>query len=318
MPVPPVPVPSLSSIVSRFWSRAYVLLTITALFWAGNSIVGRAAHGHVPPFALSFWRWSLALVILLPFAWPHLRREWRVVVGAWRIMVPLGLLGICTFNLLLYTGLNYTTATNGVLIQSAQPAVIMALGVFFMGDKVGWRQWLGLCLSILGVLSILTGGHLERLMELRLNGGDALIAIGLLAWGCYSVLLRKRPIVHPLSFLTMVIAVGLCGVLPAYLFELSSGMRIEPNVSSVLAILYVGIFPSVIAYLFFNRGVELLGSAQAGLFVNIMPVMGTGLAILFLDERLHLFHLVGLLLVLLGIGIAGPFAAARIRPTPKD
>lgn len=293
------------SVVAALWSRAYVLLSITALFWAGNSIVGRAAHGAVPPTALAFWRWTLALLVLLPFAWPHLRREWRVILGSWRVMLATALLGICCFNLMLYTGLNHTTAMNGLLIQSAQPAVIMGLGVMFMGDRVGWRQWLGLCLSVLGVVVILTGGHPERVVALRLNAGDALIAAGLLAWGSYSILLRKRPAVHPLSFLTVVIGLGLCGIFPLYMLELASGARIQPSIGSALAILYVGIFPSVIAYLFFNRGVELLGSAQAGLFVNIMPIMGAGLAILFLGERFHSFHLLGLVLALLGIAVAG-------------
>lgn len=302
-----------SSWFSKLWSQAYVLLTITALFWAGNSIVGRAARELVPPTGLAFWRWTVALLVLLPFAWPHLRREWRVIFAAWRIMVPLSLLGICLFNLLLYAGLSRTTATNGLLIQSAQPAVIMALGAIFMGDRIGGRQWLGLCVSILGVLVILTGGHLEHLLLLRLNAGDALIATGLLAWGSYSIMLRKKPAVHPLSFLTMVIAGGLVAILPAYLAEYAAGSRIVLSVNSFAAIAYVGIFPSVISYLCFNRGVELLGSAQAGLFVNIMPVMGTGLAILFLGEQLRGFHLIGLVLALAGIAIARQVAAPAFK-----
>lgn len=306
---------ALSALISSLWSRAYILLTITALFWAGNSIVGRAVHGAVPPTALAFWRWTLAFAVLLPFAWPHLRYEWRPIIRAWRLMLPMALLGICTFNLMLYTGLNHTTAMNGLLIQSAQPAVIMGLGILFMGDQVGWRQWLGLCLSILGVMVILTGGHLGDVLNLRLNAGDALIAAALLAWGTYSVLLRKRPIVHPLSFLIAVIGLGLCGMFPIYMMELASGARIEASVGSALAIVYVGIFPSVISYLCFNRGVELLGSAQAGLFVNIMPVMGAGLAILFLGESFRPFHLAGLLLALLGIAVAGQRVGAR-RPQP--
>jgi drug/metabolite transporter (DMT)-like permease len=306
-----------AALLSGLWSRAYLLLTITALFWAGNSIVGRAAHGSVPPTALAFWRWSLAFAVLLPFAWRLLRRDWRAMLRAWRVMVPMALLGICTFNLMLYTGLSHTTAMNGLLIQSAQPAIIMALGILFMGDHVGWRQWLGLALSILGVMVILTGGHLDHVLDLRLNAGDALIAAGLLAWGAYSVLLRKRPAVHPLSFLIIVIGLGLCGIFPFYMAELASGARIDAHMGSALAIIYVGIFPSVISYLFFNRGVELLGSAQAGLFVNIMPIMGAGLAILFLGESFRPFHLVGLLLALMGIAVSGQLIGARGRKSPS-
>lgn len=310
------PASGTASWLSAFWSRAYILLTIAALFWAGNSIVGRAAHEVVPPIALSFWRWTLAFAILLPFAWPHLRREWRMILARWRVMITLSLLGICLFNLLLYGGLSRTTATNALLIQSAQPAVIMAMGALFMRDQISARQWLGLCVSVLGVLVILTGGHLERLLELRLNAGDALITVGLLAWGSYSILLRKKPQVHPLSFLTVVIAGGLIAIFPAYLAEYATGARIQPSINSAMAIAYVGIFPSVISYLFFNRGVELLGSAQAGLFVNIMPVIGTAMAILFLGEALRPFHLIGLVLALFGIAIAGQIAwPKRKRPT---
>jgi drug/metabolite transporter (DMT)-like permease len=281
-----------------------VLLTIAAFGWAGNAIVGRAAREVVPPLALSFWRWALALVILLPFAWPHLRRDWQKLTDAWKVMLPMGLLGIGTFNSLLYTGLSTTTALNGLLIQSAQPAVILALGALLMGDQVGRWQLLGLLLSLLGVSTIVTQGHPQLLLSVRLNMGDAVIGIALIAWGIYSVLLRKRPAVHPLSFTAATIMIGLLLVAPAYALEMASGQHIRFGWSSMLSILYVGIFPSVIAYTLFNRGVELLGSAQAGLFMNVMPVIGAGLAIMFLGEQLHAFHLVGLTLVLTGIAAA--------------
>lgn len=299
-------------LISRLWQQAYLLLTVGAVCWAGNAIVGRAAREVVPPMALSFWRWAIALAVVLPFAWPYLRRDWPKLKSAIWVLLPMGIFGIGAFNSMLYTGLQSTTALNGLLIQSAQPAVILAMGALLMRDYVGPWQISGLILSLAGVAVILTRGHPDTLLSLRLNIGDATIAVGLVAWGLYSILLRKRPPVHPLSFFAVTVFIGLLVVVgPAYAVELSSGRRIDMGWNAGLAILYVGIFPSVIAYMFFNRGVELLGSAQAGLFMNVMPVIGAGLAILFLGERLHVFHGIGLALVLMGI-----IAARRGRQAP--
>ena len=291
--------------VAALWSRAYPLLTITALCWAGNSIVGRAARDLVPPAALSFWRWTLALALLLPLAWPHLKRDWPVLRANWRVMAILGALGIGAFNTLLYTGLQTTTALNSMLIQSAQPALILMVGALVMRDRTSARQIAGVVVSLVGVFIIIGRGDPALLLALRLNGGDAIIAFAVLLWALYSVLLRRRPLVHPLSFLAASIMVGLIVIIPVYAHELWSGRLIVPGMGSALAIAYVSIFPSFLAYLFFNRGVELIGSAATGQYMNVMPLMGAGLAMLFLGERLHLFHIIGLALIVVGIVVAG-------------
>jgi drug/metabolite transporter (DMT)-like permease len=290
---------------AALWSRAYPLLSMTALFWAGNSIVGRAARELVPPAALSFWRWTFALALLLPLAWPHLKRDWPVLRAHWPVMAILGALGIGAFNTLLYSGLQTTTALNSMLIQSAQPALILMLGGLVMRDRTSARQVAGVLVSLAGVLIVVSRGDLALLLALRLNAGDAIIAFAVLLWALYSVLLRKRPPVHPLSFLAASIMVGLVVIAPVYLMELASGRRIVPETGSALAIAYVSVFPSFLAYLFFNRGVELIGSAATAQFMNVMPLMGAGLAMLFLGEALHLFHVAGLALVLAGIWVAG-------------
>ncbi|HEV7312678.1 DMT family transporter [Sphingopyxis sp.] len=294
---------------AALWSRAYPLLSMTALFWAGNSIVGRAARELVPPAALSFWRWTFALALLLPLAWPHLKRDWPALRQHWPIMAILGALGIGAFNTLLYSGLQTTTALNSMLIQSAQPALILMLGGLVMRDRTSARQVAGVLVSLAGVLMVIARGDFALLLALRLNAGDAIIAFAVLLWALYSVLLRKRPPVHPLSFLAASIMVGLVVIAPVYLMELASGRRIVPETGSALAIAYVSIFPSFLAYLFFNRGVELIGSAATAQFMNVMPLMGAGLAMLFLGETLHLFHVAGLALVLAGIWVAGRSAA---------
>lgn len=290
---------------AALWSRAYLLLTFTALFWAGNSIVGRAARDLVPPVALSFWRWSIALALLLPLAWPHLRRDGAALRARWPIVLLLGTLGIGAFNTMLYTGLQTTTALNSMLVQSAQPALILIFGALVMRDRTSPRQIAGVAVSLVGVLAIIARGDPAALLALRLNAGDAIIGAAVLLWALYSVLLRKRPAVHPLSFLAASIFVGVLVIAPLYGAELWAGRRIVPARDSALAIAYVSVFPSFLAYLFFNRGVELIGSAATGQYMNVMPLIGAGLAMLFLGERLYLFHVTGLVLIVAGILIAG-------------
>lgn len=279
----------------------YVLLTFTAIFWAGNSIVARGARDVVPPMALSFWRWALALVILLPFAWPHLCRDAERLKASWAMLAVLGALGIAGFNTLLYTGLQTTTAVNGLLLQSLQPGLILLMGAALFAERTRPLQLVGIALSIIGAFVIISRGDLASLRTLQFNTGDLVIGGAVIIWSLYSVLLRKRPAVHPLSFLAATVAIGVFAISPLYFAEISSGRLIENRHESWLAIAYVCIFPSLIAYLCFNRGVELIGSAAAGLYLNIMPVVGALLAALFLGEKIHAFHLTGMALIGAGI-----------------
>ncbi|MFK4003873.1 DMT family transporter [Qipengyuania sp. NPDC077563] len=305
---------------SRFfvslWSRAYVLLTFTALFWAGNAIVARAARELVPPVALAFWRWTIALAIILPFAWRHLRRDATVIQRNWRMLLVLGALGIGAFNTLLYSGLQETTALNAMLLQSGQPTLILFLGAIFMGDSTALRQIVGAAIALIGVLWIIARGNIEVLGTLNFNEGDLIIGLAVCLWAVYSVMLRRRPAIHPLSLFATTLIVGLVAIAPFYGMELNSGRYVVLQEESLLAIAYVSVFPSVFAYLFFNRGVELIGSAGTGVYMNIMPILGAGLAIVFLDEHLRGFHAIGMALIVGGILLSGrgtkPLAGAVV------
>ncbi|MEW4466643.1 DMT family transporter [Parasphingorhabdus sp. JC815] len=305
--------PPSRKMASALWSNAYVLLSFTALFWAGNSIVGRAARDLTPPVSLAFWRWSLALLLLLPLAWPHLKRDWPTLKANWRIMLLLGILGIGAFNTLLYSGLQSTTALNAMLLQAAQPALILIMGAVLMREHVSVRQISGVIISLAGVLAIISQGDVMALLNLNLNQGDAIIAFAVLLWSVYAVMLRRRPSVHPLSFLAATLMIGIIVIAPFYAADIASGRYIVASRESYLAIAYVSIFPSFFAYLFYNRGVELIGSAATGQYMNILPVMGAGLAMLFLGERLYLFHIAGIALILLGIFIAQGTIGSRFR-----
>ncbi len=285
----------------RLWHNAYLLLTLTMLFWAGNSIVGRGVRDLVPPGALVFWRWLLGFLIVLPFAWPYLKRDRAVLAAKWPIMLLLGLLGGAAFNTLLYSGLQYTEALNSLLIQSAQPPFILLATFLLFRERAGLARIAGMLLSVVGVLAVLSRGDLHLLLGLRFNPGDTLILLAVLLWVLYSVLLRFRPAVHPLSFLAATAAIGWIAVLPLYLVELAGGRHIVPVPASFAALAYVAIFPSLIAYAFYNRGIELIGPGRAGIFLNLMPVFGALLAVGFLGETLTLAH--GLGIALIGLGI---------------
>ncbi|MEI9965682.1 MAG: DMT family transporter [Caulobacteraceae bacterium] len=251
-------------VIERLWGSAYLLLSLTVLFWAGNSIAGRAANGVVPPMALSFWRWFIALLIVLPLARPHLRRDWPELKRRWKIVLALGLTGVSWFGAIMYWGLQYTTALNSVLVQAAIPPMIFLAAFVFLRERASGRQLGGVALSLLGVLVIITQGQPWRLAHVGLNIGDVAILLGVCLYAIYSVLLRRRPDVHPLSLLACTFAVAAAALLPFYVGEMLSGrfMRVEP--AAFVDIGYVAILPSVVGYLFFNRGVELVGPGPRG------------------------------------------------------
>jgi drug/metabolite transporter (DMT)-like permease len=283
------------------WQNAYILLTIVALLWAGNAIVGRAARDLVPPFTLALVRWGGALILLLPFAWRRLIEDAATLRRCWWQTLLLGLLGVGAFNAFLYSGLRYTTATNALLMQAAIPPLILLLSWGMFRERSNWRQGAAAGLCLIGVIIIVVRGDPAVLYGLHIGIGDWLILIAALAWGLYTVLLRWRPLVHPSSFLAATFAVGVVAMAPLAALEIESDMRVVWNALSLGAFVYVATLPSLVAYLLFNRGVALIGAGRAGQFINLMPLFGAGLAILLLDEPLAAYHLVGMALILAGI-----------------
>ncbi len=280
----------------------YLLLTLTALFWSGNFVLARAVHAEIPPLALSFWRWLLALLILLPLAGPRLWRQWPIARAAWRPLLLLAAFGVAAFNSFVYLGLQHTTATNAVLLQSAIPVLIIALSWLFLGQRLAALQFLGLLVSLLGVGVIVFHGDLQRLQLLGFNRGDLLVMAAVISWAVYSVLLRYRPAeLSALAFLLAIVALGVLLISPFYLWELAAGKGFALTLPNLLSVGYVGIFPSVLAYIFWNYGVDRVGASKAGLFIHLMPVFGILLSVVFLGERIRFFHFVGIVLIFLGI-----------------
>lgn len=301
-------------IVDLLWGSAPLLLCAASLFWALNPVIGRAVRDLISPVALSFWRWTVALLVVLVFAWPHLRRDAHLIRRNWKILVTLGLIGIGFFATIVYWGLQYTTATNNLMMQAAMPSMILALSALLFGDRVSIAQIIGTIVSLVGLLTIIARGNFENIIDLQFNRGDAASLLAVFLYALYSALLRKRPPIHPLSLLAVLFAVGVATLLPPYAAELAGDRYMQVRPATFLAILYVGVFPSLLSYFFFNRSVDLIGSARAGMYMNLPPVFGVGLAILLLGEHLELFHAIGAGLVAIGVIYSTRNSMARASP----
>lgn len=268
--------------------------------------------------AMTFYRWVFALIFMLPFALPHVRRQWPLIRVHWRVLLLLGVLGVGSHNALAYLGLNYTTATNGVILNSCIPVMIIALSWLFLHQRLSRVQLAGVMVSLAGVLTILGRGSLEQLLAFRLNPGDIFVIASMLLWSLYTICLRWRPAgLHMLAFLFAIACVGTTMVLPLYLGEAMLVRHVEWTWKVVAALASVGVFSSFIAYIFWNRGVEQVGASVAGLFVHLLPVFGAILAWLFLGERLQIFHVAGIALILTGIYITSRTAPPPVPAAPE-
>jgi drug/metabolite transporter (DMT)-like permease len=302
-----------SNAASGGWlaNQPYLLLGITTMCWAGNAIVGRLAAGHIPPVTLSFLRWSLAFLIILPFAWKHLVRDRAAIRAGLGTMIVIYVFGIGVFNTLQYWALEYTSALNTLLLQSAGPLIVAVWSLILLGVRLTLVQALGVVLSLTGVLVILLHGDLTTLTSIEFNKGDIIFTLALVTFGFYSVMMRKRPAIHGLSFAAFTFGCGAACLIPLLIWELVSRPVMALNTTNLLSVLYVAVFPSALAYLCWNRGVHLIGANRAAPFFHLVPLFGSVMAMVFLGERPQLFHIVGFALVLMGVFVASRKTSAR-------
>ncbi len=282
----------------------YLLLIVVALSFGGNWVVGRALNNSVPPFAIAFWRWVLALAILLPFCWKPMVRDAAILRSSWKILLGLGATGAGGFSVLSYWGLNFTPAINGALLNSAMPLFIISLSWMFFSQRIVMRQAMGLALSLAGVLSLLGRGDPSVLLELKMNIGDLMILAGMVCWSIYTVCMRFRPqALHPMSFLYTTILGGALTSAPFYAWEIAAGQSFIWNSGNTLGLLYLALFPSIIAFICWNHGVRTVGPNVSGLFLHLVPVFGTLFSIFFLGEHMQWYHAGSALLVFAGIAL---------------
>lgn len=283
-----------------------MLLVLAVLFWSGNSIVGRASTGvDIPPLALNFWRWVVALCVFLPLFG---RQTWALraeILAHWKFILPFALISIVGFNSVLYVALHKTTALQASLIQSVLPVLVLLLGRVFLKALITSRQWWGVIFSISGAALIIGRGDVEILATLQLLEGDiwALGAVSL--WALQAFTMRWKPqTIAIMPFMTVLALIGVIAMAPLYVWETATVATMPFNRTTMLMVLYVGVFAAVLGTSMWNEGTYRAGAAQAGYFGNLYPIFAGGLAILLLGETMYWYHAVGAGLVLIGIWLA--------------
>lgn len=282
-------------------ANAVLFLTLTMLFWAGNHVVGRWAGGHVPPVTLACLRWIGATALLAPFAIRYVRDDWATVRARLPFLVLLGVTGVGLFNTLQYLSLAHTTATSTAVLNSVVPVLIVVMGYFALGQRVGALQCAGIAISLIGVLVVLGRGDVTALLGLQLNKGDLYMLAATSLWALYSVLLQQRPKMHALSFALVTYFVAALLNVPLALGEIALGATFDITPGMVAALAYIVVLPSLVANLLFNRGVEIIGAARAGVFLHLVPMFTAVLAMGFLGEQPSWFHACGFVLILCGV-----------------
>lgn len=294
----------LSPAVAALAGRPYVLLTLTSVMWASNLLIGHLAAGLVPPLMFCFIRWGCVFLILLPFAWNDLRRNRAEVLRHAPILIVLGLTGMGLNTGMSFTGLQETEALNALLIQSAAPLLIGAWSFALFRDRLRPGQIVGILISLTGVVVIICRGSWLVLETLHPNHGDLLVVGALTVYALYSALLRKAPRLSPVALLCCIAFVGWVALALPFWWEYAGGARMVVSPISVGMVAYVTLLPSLVAFLFYNRGVQLVGANRAGPFFHLVPLFGSVGAILFLGEQLQAYHVAGYGLVLCGIALA--------------
>ncbi|MCB6183551.1 DMT family transporter [Leeia sp. TBRC 13508] len=286
-------------------TKAYVLLILTTIFWSGNFVLARAMTHAIPPFALSFWRWLIAGCVLTVLFHQALRNSWAALKEHPLKVCILSLTGVSGYNTLVYIGLQSTTATNAGLLNAFIPVLIMVLGAIFYRHSLSRFAILGICISLLGVCTIVSKGSITTLSNVQMNHGDAWVIVAAVCWSIYTLTLKQLPpTINRFALLLITIYIGLIVLSIPYALEIQQQRLIQASPTTFMSFAYFGIFPSVLAYLFYNQGVSKLGAAKAGQFIHLMPVFVPLLSILFLNETFHWFHLAGIIAIFCGIGIS--------------
>jgi drug/metabolite transporter (DMT)-like permease len=284
-------------------TKAYIMLVLATLFWAGNFVVGKIAFiENVPPFSLTFFRWLLVWLILIPFTYKEFFKLRRVILDNFLLLLLLGLTSVGLFNSFIYNALNFTQVINASLFNAVIPVAIILFGLLFKLEKTNKYQILGLIISILGILSIITKLDLDILLTLSFNKGDILMIGAVITWGIYSAFLKKRKFeVSLLTLVHILCTFGLVTLIPQFLFEFSQGKTIIINDHLIYSLIYLAIFPSIGSYYCWAGAVSIIGANRAGIFLSLIPLFSTILAMIFFNEKFLFFHFIGSVLIILGL-----------------
>ena len=282
---------------------AYIFLILTTLFWSGNFIVGKAASlFEIPPFTLNFYRWLFAWLILAPFTLKEILKKKNYILENIKLILILGITSITIFNSIVYYSLNFTQVISGVLMISTIPVMIIFFCWIFKIEKTNIYQITGVIFSLLGVVVIITKADLKIILNLNFNKGDLWMAVAMFSWAIYSALLRKKNFkLSQLSLLQMIISAGLIILLPAYLIEFAMGYRVNIHLPFILTLTYVVFFPGLASFTLWIKGISIIGSNRSGIFLHLMPIFSTILAMLIFNEKFMAYHLIGAIFIVTGI-----------------
>ena len=282
---------------------AYIFLILTTLFWSGNFIVGKAASlFEIPPFTINFYRWTFAWLILAPFTLKEIFKKKEYILKNIKLILVLGITSITIFNSIVYYSLNFTQVISGVLMISTIPVMIIAFCWLLKIEKTNIYQILGVIFSLFGVVVIITKADLGILLNLNFNKGDLWMVVAMFSWAMYSALLRKKKLkITQITLLQTIISAGLIFLLPAYLIELYLGYKANIDLPFILTLTYVVLFPGLSSFILWIKGISIIGSNRSGIFLHLMPIFSTILAILIFDEKFMIYHSIGAILIITGI-----------------
>ena len=282
---------------------AYIFLILATLFWSGNFIVGKAASlFEIPPFTLNFYRWTFAWLILAPFTLKEIFKKKSHILNNIKLILILGITSITVFNSIVYYSLNFTQVISGVLMISTIPVMIIFFCWVFKIEKTNFYQILGVFFSLMGVMVIVTNADINKLLNLNFNKGDLWMVVAMFSWAIYSALLRKKKFeLSQISFLQTIISAGLILLWPGYLIEMSLGYRVNIHLPFILTLTYVVLFPGLASFFFWIKGISIIGSNRSGIFLHLMPIFSTIMAMLIFKEEFMTFHLIGAILIITGI-----------------
>ena len=279
------------------------MLVCATLFWAGNSIIGKFAYlENIPPYSLAFLRWCLVWLILLPFTYKEILRLKDNIKKNSSLFFILGFTSVCIFTSFTYNALNYTQVINASLFNTAIPVAIILVCFLLKIEKTNLFQISGLLISVLGILAIITKLDLNILLTLNFNKGDLFMIVAIIAWGIYSAYLRKRTFdVSLLALVHIICTFGLIFLLPLFILDLMQGKTIEMSRNLFYILIYIAIFPSIGSYYCWAGAVAIIGANRAGIFLSLIPLFSTILAMIFFNEKFLFFHFIGSVLIILGL-----------------
>ena len=282
---------------------AYILLFLAALFWSGNFIVGKfASYYQIPPFSLNFYRWLFAWLILAPFTIQEILKKKNYIIENYKYYTVLGITSVTIFNSIVYYSLNFTQVISGVLMISTIPVMIIFISSILKIEKTNIFQLLGVSFSFLGVILIITKANFQILMNLDFNKGDITMVVGMLSWATYSALLKMKK--HELSQLTLlevVISFGFLFLIPIYFIEYQMGFRIELDINFIMVLSYVVLLPGLASFIFWIKGISLIGANRSGVFLHMMPILSAIMAMIIFNEKFMFYHMLDAIFILTGI-----------------